>query len=84
LRTVAENLRTSDTPAALTGTFGRGDTLTLKRHLEALNMLANENVMNIYLDLGERSIELADRAGIDLKKAGQMRKMLRIAKQRKR
>lgn len=84
LLTVAENLRTNDTPAALTGTFARGDTSTLKRHLEALDDAANENEMNIYLDLAERSIEIAKRASVDDKKAAQMCEMIKLAKERKR
>jgi predicted short-subunit dehydrogenase-like oxidoreductase (DUF2520 family) len=84
LASVTENLRVKDTPAALTGTFARGDSSTLNRHLDALDAVASNDEMDIYLDLAGRSIDIAVRAGLDRKKAAGMRKAIKIAKARER
>jgi predicted short-subunit dehydrogenase-like oxidoreductase (DUF2520 family) len=77
---VAENLASHDTPAALTGTFARGDEATLRRHLEALNRKASWEEAQIYRDLALRSIKLAEQNGLDTRIARRMRRTIKIAK----
>ena len=79
---VAENLSHKDTPAALTGTFARGDEATLSRHLTALTKNATKDEFSIYLDLAERSIDLAERRGSDKQKTAKMRRSIKMAKVR--
>lgn len=75
-----ENLEEQDTAAALTGTFARADSETLTRHLTALNENVSEALIDIYLTLGERSLELAASQGISSEKIESMRTKVLIAK----
>ena len=77
---VAQNLASKDTPAALTGTFSRGDEETLSRHIEALKKHASKTESVVYLDLALRSIDIAIQNGLDPKKAAHMRRSIKIAK----
>ena len=80
LHGVAANLEKQDTPAALTGTYSRGELGTVRRHLEALNRSASQNEFDIYLNLALRSIDLSEAAGLDHALAQKMRKTLGMAK----
>lgn len=77
---VVQNLASHDTPAALTGTFARGDEETLSRHLLALKRRATKDESTIYLDLAHHSIGLSERNGLDPKNAARMRRTIKIAK----
>jgi predicted short-subunit dehydrogenase-like oxidoreductase (DUF2520 family) len=77
---VAQNLASKDTPAALTGTFARGDEETLSRHVEALKKHADKSESSVYFDLAFHSLDLAVRNGLDPKKAARMRRTIKIAK----
>jgi predicted short-subunit dehydrogenase-like oxidoreductase (DUF2520 family) len=63
LRSTLENLCASDPARALTGTFARADTSTVRRHLEAINSSAMRDAFAAYTLLGLRSLQLAKRAG---------------------
>lgn len=63
LRSTLENLYTSDPAHALTGTFARADTSTVRRHLEAINSSEMRDALAAYTLLGLRSLQLAKRAG---------------------
>lgn len=59
LESTVANLSISEPATALTGTFARGDLVTVRRHLQAL---ANEHLkeaLHAYKLLGRRSLELA-------------------------
>ena len=75
------NLRQQQASEALTGTFARTDVVTFGSHLEALRRFGNRNVVDIYLDLGLRSLELALESGADPEKAGEIRRQILLAKQ---
>ena len=52
------------TPAeALTGTFARGDAASLNEHLRAFRGNMSDELLEIYLLLGERSLDLAKQQG---------------------
>jgi predicted short-subunit dehydrogenase-like oxidoreductase (DUF2520 family) len=63
LRSTFENLSTADPAHALTGTFARADTSTVRRHLDALHQSAMPDALAAYTILGLRSLQLAGRAG---------------------
>jgi len=77
---VAQNLASKDTPAALTGTFSRGDDETFSRHLTALRKHASTLESSVYLDLALRSLDIAIQNGLNPKKGAHMRRTVRIAK----
>jgi predicted short-subunit dehydrogenase-like oxidoreductase (DUF2520 family) len=67
LRSTIENLSTHDPAGALTGTFARADTATVRRHLAALRNLSLHDALAAYVLLGRRSIRLAKLKGADRK-----------------
>lgn len=75
-----DNLSRQSTSAALTGTFARADTETFTRHLTALNANVSEDLLEIYLILGERSLELAAREGVSADRIETLRTKVAIAK----
>lgn len=72
-----QNLSRQSTSEALTGTFARGDTETFRAHIEALRGSAPPAVLEAYLLLGERSLEIARRGGLDADKADVLEREIR-------
>lgn len=65
------------TPAeALTGTFARGDIASLDAHLKAFYENVPEEILDIYLLLGEQSLNLAKQQGLSEKSLEAMKQML--------
>ena len=75
------NLREQSASEALTGTFARTDIVTFGSHLEALRRVGDRNAVEIYLDLGLRSLELALENVADPEKAAEIRRQIFLAKQ---
>lgn len=75
-----KNLSEQDSAAALTGTFARADIETFTRHLTSLNESVSEDLLEIYLLLGEKSLELAARQGVSHERIETMRTKVSIAK----
>lgn len=76
IKSAIENL-SSQTPAqALTGTFARADIETLKLHLESLREYISEDVLAAYLQLGLRSLHLAEKQGVKTEKLAKMKALL--------
>ena len=75
-----ENLGLQTTAAALTGTFARADAETFTRHIRALNQFGSEELLEIYLLLGERSLELASKQGVSPDRIEKLRAKVAIAK----
>ena len=65
MRSTIENLSKQNPEVALTGTFKRGDAATARKHIEAITAANLPDILRTYLMLGERSIELAQRAAPD-------------------
>lgn len=65
---VLENLRSNGTAKALTGPIARGDAKTIEKHLTALDQFHPE-LRELYTVLGEKTLELARKAGLDEEKA---------------
>jgi predicted short-subunit dehydrogenase-like oxidoreductase (DUF2520 family) len=76
LESTVQNLKTSDTAAALTGTFARGDVATVKRHLKALSGNEHRQTLRIYKLLGLHALELAATKGLDQKSIKTIAKLL--------
>jgi len=74
------NLCEQSTAAALTGTFARADIETFTRHLTALNQYVSDDLLEIYLLLGERSLELAAKQGVSPERIDSLRTKVSIAK----
>ena len=64
LKSTLENLYTNDPAHALTGTFARADTATVRRHLAALHSQKMRQALAAYVLLGERSLQLAKAVGV--------------------
>ena len=75
-----ENLGQQSTSSALTGTFGRADIDTFSRHLTTLNENVSDDLLEIYLLLGERSLELASAEGVSPERIDKLRARMSVAK----
>jgi predicted short-subunit dehydrogenase-like oxidoreductase (DUF2520 family) len=80
VKSTIQNLEIQKNNEALTGTFARADTETFDKHLSAINEYSSKDILEIYLILGERSLELAKELGIDQAKADLMSKKISLAK----
>ena len=76
LKSTIDNLSLQTPAEALTGTFARADTETLKLHLAALEKVDSKELLEIYKLLGLRSLHLAAELGTDAEKLEQMRQIL--------
>lgn len=76
LQSTVNNLKTSNTQRALTGTFARGDVATVRRHLEALSGKELAEALGVYKLLGLHSLTLAEKNGLDSQLSKQIRKLL--------
>jgi len=77
LESTVGNLSRSETAAALTGTFSRGDLRTVLRHLEALSGKSLAEARELYRLLGGRSLRLAEKKGLDPRTSKSIRRALR-------
>lgn len=74
------NLRRGTAESALTGPFRRGDETTVDRHLEAISAGSTPELLAIYKMLGARSLEIAERGGLNPTSADQIRRKISLAK----
>lgn len=71
------------TPAeALTGSFARADVAALDRHLNSIDRSMSAAIRDVYLILGERSLDLAAANGVDANDIQRMRESIRVAKRK--
>jgi predicted short-subunit dehydrogenase-like oxidoreductase (DUF2520 family) len=80
VKSTVKNLGEQSTSAALTGTFARADIETFTQHLTALNQYVSDDLLEIYLLLGERSLELAARQGVSPERIDTLRTKVSVAK----
>jgi len=76
LESTVNNLKASNSEKALTGTFARGDVATVRRHLRALAGEELAEALDVYKLLGLRSVQLAEKNGLDPQLLDQIRKLL--------
>ena len=74
------NLKKQTPSEALTGTFARADSETLERHIKVIKKDVSEEVLKVYLQLGGRSLHLAEEQVIATEKLEKMRKIISLAK----
>ncbi len=77
-----ENLKNQTTAAALTGTFARADAETFERHLEILRENVSPEALEVYLQLGARSVHLAEEQGADKENLEILSNKISMAKKR--
>ena len=82
IKSTVANLESQAPAEALTGTFARADAAALERHLIAMEAMTPETVREIYLLLGERSADLAEKNGVDAVKLRELRERISIAKRK--
>jgi len=75
-----ENLAEQNTAEALTGTFARADAETLEKHIKILSQSVSPEALGIYLQLGARSIHLAETQGASRENLEKMRRQILLAK----
>lgn len=80
IKSTIENLETQRTEQALTGTFARADAETLSRQIDVLSKNVSNEIFEIFLLLGARSLRLAEAQGASPNKISQMREMISLAK----
>lgn len=80
LVSTVENLKVQDTGDALTGSFARADFEAFERHWKSLRQYAEPRIQRIFVELGERSLEIAERKGSELAGAAKLREMINMAK----
>lgn len=80
IESTIRNLNRLTPSEALTGPFARADLETIDRHLDSLEPLADEQLIGIYLILGERSLDLALEQGADKARIERIRGRLLMAK----
>ena len=80
VKSTVENLENQTTAAALTGTFARADAGTLEKHLKTLRETVSPELLEIYLQLGLRSLHLAEAQGANKARLTEMRGQILLAK----
>lgn len=80
IKSTVENLAGQTTVEALTGTFSRADADTFKKHIKILRESVSNEATEVYLQLGERSVHLAEEQGVDEKKIERLRNEISLAK----
>jgi predicted short-subunit dehydrogenase-like oxidoreductase (DUF2520 family) len=76
LRSVADNLAHHAPARALTGSFARADTETVRAHLHRLANLDEPDALAVYVTLGEQSLKLALGAGADPDRVEEIRRLM--------
>ena len=74
------NLADRTPSSALTGPFARADVETVERGLGAVRASGVEGAFDLFVLLGERSLQLAAEAGADPARIAEIREALRMAK----
>jgi len=73
LKGVTKNIEKNGADNALTGPILRGDTETIKMHL---NTIKDKNIRDIYISLAFATLKIAERRGLDKRKIDLIRKVL--------
>ncbi len=80
IKSTVENLAGQTTAEALTGTFARADVETFRRHLSVLRDNVSPETLEIYLQLGARSLNLAEARGANKGDLEKIRGQILLAK----
>lgn len=80
IKSTVENLQTQTTDEALTGTFARADVETFDKHVKILHENVSPEAVEVYLQLGLRSANLAERQGANRKRIAEILEKIALAK----
>ncbi len=80
IKSTVENLEEQTTAQALTGTFARTDAGTLEKHIKILRENVSPEALEIYLQLGARSLNLAEQQNANSENIEKMRGQILLAK----
>jgi predicted short-subunit dehydrogenase-like oxidoreductase (DUF2520 family) len=80
IKSTVENLAMQSNSEALTGSYARADVSAFERHMSSFEGKVDDDLIQIYLLLGERSLELAEQRGADAGRIGELRERIKIAK----
>lgn len=80
IKSTVENVFEQNNSEALTGTFARADLDTLAKHIETIRENSTKDILEIYLNLGDRSLQLAEEQGIEEEKLKKMAEKISLAK----
>lgn len=78
----AENLRHQNPENALTGSFARLDQVAFERHISALNKARNKETLELFIALGERSLDIVKRRSGESPQLSRFRKSISVAKRK--
>ena len=81
IKSTVTNLDNQSNREALTGTFARADIAAFERHMDALNRSASSEMRRVYLELGMRSLALADHHGNLSERSHELEKRIKLALQ---
>lgn len=79
IKSTVENMEIQSNEKALTGTFARADLLAFERHVAALSKNVSSDVLRLYLELGDRSLDLAERQGQPSEAVTRIRNGIKLA-----
>ena len=80
IKSTITNLETQTPEQALTGSFARADVGAFDRHMASMSQHTPEDIRSIYLLLGERSLDLAEKNGANATDVRRLRESISIAK----
>lgn len=80
IKSTIENLDEQTSVQALTGTFARADIAAFDRHLASFEDNISNQTRRIYLELGDRSLDIAERRGGSADNAEKIRNAISMAK----
>jgi predicted short-subunit dehydrogenase-like oxidoreductase (DUF2520 family) len=83
IKSTVANLESEPPERALTGSFARADVEAFERHLTAIQRAMPVSIRDIYLLLGERSLDLAASNGADPARVEKLRESISIAKRKR-
>lgn len=75
------NLRHQASENALTGSFARGDSEAVERHLLSFEGRISDEIRSVYLELGNRSVEIASRLEPGSERPTRLAEFISLAKQ---
>lgn len=80
IKSTVENLESQPTSKSLTGTFARADVATFEKHLATLRANVSPEILETYLQLGLRSLLLAEKQGANPANLAEISDKLLLAK----
>ncbi len=81
VKSTVQNLQNQSNEKALTGTFARADVAAFERHIDALSHTVSDDIRRIYLELGNRALDISEVEGASSGNAQKIRDGIKLALQ---